>query len=153
MPNVRIFMSFDRDNDEDLHDLLLEQSRTQCSGFEISARSETAAMTDRWDERVRHQISQADEVIVICGEHTASSVRVKAELRIAQEEQKPYFLLWGRRERMRRQHVQLDVGYSAGSDRYDAPERPAPRGGGALQAGLTPIEARPADRAGRPAGQ
>jgi hypothetical protein len=100
MPNVRIFMSFDRDNDEDLHDLLLEQSRTQCSGFEISARSEAAAMTDRWDERVRHQISQADEVIVICGEHTASSVRVRAELRIAQEEQKPYFLLWGRRERM-----------------------------------------------------
>ena len=100
MSNVRIFMSFDRDNDEDLHDLLLEQSRTQCSGFEISARSETAAMTDRWDERVRHQISQVDEVIVICGEHTASSVRVKAELRITQEEQKPYFLLWGRRERM-----------------------------------------------------
>ena len=100
MPNVRVFMSFDPDNDEDLHDLLLEQSRTQCSGFEISARSETAAMTDRWDERVRHQISQVDEVIVICGEHTASSVRVKAELRIAQEEQKPYFLLWGRRERM-----------------------------------------------------
>jgi hypothetical protein len=100
MPNVRIFMSFDRDNDEDLHDLLLEQSRAQCSGFEISARSETAAMTDRWDERVRHQISQVDEVIVICGEHTALSVRMKAELRIAQEEQKPYFLLWGRRERM-----------------------------------------------------
>jgi hypothetical protein len=100
MPNVRIFMSFDRENDEDLHDLLLEQSRTQCSGFEISARSEAATMTDRWDEKVRRQISEVDEVIVICGEHTASSVRVNAELRIAQEQQKPYFLLWGRRERM-----------------------------------------------------
>ena len=100
MPNVRIFMSFDRDNDEDLHDLLLEQSRRQSSGFEISARSEAATMTDRWDEKVRRQISQVDEVIVICGEHTAASVQVNAELRIAQEEQKPYFLLWGRRERM-----------------------------------------------------
>ena len=100
MPNVRIFMSFDRDNDEDLHDLLLEQSRTQCSGFEISARSEAATMTDRWDEKVRRQISEVDEVIVICGEHTASSVRVSTELRVAQEEQKPYFLLWGRREGM-----------------------------------------------------
>jgi hypothetical protein len=100
MPNVRIFMSFDRDNDEDLHDLLLEQSRRQSSGFEISARSEATTMSDRWDERVRRQISDADEVIVICGEHTASSVRMNAELRIAQEEQKPYFLLWGRRERM-----------------------------------------------------
>ena len=100
MPNVRIFMSFDRENDEDLHDLLLEQSRRQSSGFEISARSEATTMTDRWDEKVRRQISEVDEVIVICGEHTASSVRVNAELRIAQEEQKPYFLLWGRRERM-----------------------------------------------------
>ncbi len=100
MPNVRIFMSFDRENDEDLHDLLLEQSRRQSSGFEISARSEATTMTDRWDDKVRRQISEVDEVIVICGEHTASSVRMNAELRIAQEEQKPYFLLWGRRERM-----------------------------------------------------
>lgn len=100
MPNVRVFMSFDPDNDEDLHDLLLEQSRRQSSGFVISARSDTATMTDRWDERVRRQISEVDEVIVICGEHTASSARVTTELRIAQEEQKPYFLLWGRRERM-----------------------------------------------------
>jgi hypothetical protein len=100
MANVRIFMSFDPDNDADLHDLLLEQSRKQSSGFEISARSDGATMTDHWDERVRRQISQADEVIVICGEHTGSSVRVSAELRIAQEEKKPYFLLWGRRDRM-----------------------------------------------------
>ena len=100
MPNVRVFMSFDPENDADLRDLLLEQSRRQCSGFEISARSEAVTMTDRWDESVRRQISGVDEVIVICGEHTASSVRVNAELRIAQEEQKPYFLLWGRRERM-----------------------------------------------------
>jgi hypothetical protein len=100
MPNIRIFMSFDPDNDSDLRDLLLEQSLREWSGFEISARSEAETMTDRWDERVRHQIAQADEVIVICGEHTASSVSVSAELRIAQEEQKPYFLLWGRRDRM-----------------------------------------------------
>ncbi len=100
MSNVRIFMSFDPENDKDLHDLLLEQSLRQSSGFKISARSEAATVTDGWDERLRRQISQADEVIVICGEHTASSVRVSAELRIAQEEQKPYFLLWGRRERM-----------------------------------------------------
>jgi hypothetical protein len=100
MPNVRVFMSFDPENDADLRDLLLEQSRRQCSGFEISARSEAVTMTERWDESVRRQISGVDEVIVICGEHTASSVRVNAELRIAQEEQKPYFLLWGRRERM-----------------------------------------------------
>ena len=100
MGNVRIFMSFDLDHDEDLHDLLLEQSMRRASGFEISARSEARAMTDLWDERLRRRMCEVDEVIVICGEHTEASVRVSAELRIAQEEEKPYFLLWGRRESM-----------------------------------------------------
>jgi len=57
-------------------------------------------MTDLWEETVRRRISEADEVIVICGEHTAASMRMSTELRIAQEEEKPYFLLWGRRESM-----------------------------------------------------
>ncbi len=100
MGNVHIFLSFDLDHDQDLHDLLLEQSLTRASGFEISARSEARTMTDLWDEKLRRRICAADEVIVICGEHTAASARVGAELRIAQEEQKPYFLLWGRRESM-----------------------------------------------------
>ena len=99
MANVRIFMSYDLENDEDLHDRLLEQSLKSSSGFEISARSD-AGTADRWDERVRRRICAADEVVVICGEHTGASHRVSAELRIAQEEKKPYFLLWGRRESM-----------------------------------------------------
>jgi hypothetical protein len=100
MGNVRIFMSFDLDHDQDLHDLLVEQSLRETSGFEIAARSEARTKTGLSDEKVRRRIRKADEVIVICGEHTESSVRVSAELRIAQEEQKPYFLLWGRRESM-----------------------------------------------------
>ena len=99
MANVRIFMSYDLENDGDLYDLVLEQSLKPSSGFEISARSD-AGTADRWDERVRRRICAADEVVVICGEHTKESPLVTAELRIAQEEQKPYFLLWGRRERM-----------------------------------------------------
>jgi hypothetical protein len=100
MGDVRIFMSFDLDHDEDLHHLLLEQSSKPTSGFEISARSEAGTMTDGWEARMRRRICEVDEVIVICGEHTAESQRVSAELRIAQEEEKPYFLLWGRRESM-----------------------------------------------------
>ena len=100
MANTRIFMSYDLENDEDLHDLLLEQSLRPSAPFEISARSDAGATADRWDEKVRRRICEADEVIVICGEHTESSPHVSAELRIAQEEQKPYFLLWGRRESM-----------------------------------------------------
>ena len=100
MGNVRIFMSFDLDHDGDLHDQLVEESSRLTAGFEISARSEAGAMTQRWEARVRRRISEVDEVIVICGEHTDASPRVGAEVRIAQEEKKPYFLLWGRRENM-----------------------------------------------------
>ena len=100
MGNVRIFISFDLDHDQDLHDQLLEQSSRQASGFEISARSEARTMSDLGDEKLRRRICEADEVIVICGEHTASSMPMSAELRVAQEKQKPYFLLWGRRESM-----------------------------------------------------
>lgn len=32
----------------------------------------------------------------MCGEHTDTASGVSAELAIAQEENKPYFLLWGR---------------------------------------------------------
>ena len=54
-------------------------------------------MTERWHAGVRRRVRDADEMIVICGEHTADSDRMNAELRIAEEEQKPYLLLWGRR--------------------------------------------------------
>ena len=57
-------------------------------------------MTDRWHAGVRRRMRDADEVVVICGEHTSTSERMNTELRIAREEEKPCLLLWGRRERM-----------------------------------------------------
>lgn len=98
--SVRVFTSVDLDHDEDLLGVLLAQSQQVSSRFEIVARSAPGEMTERWCERLRREIEQADEVIVICGEHTESSPRVSAELRMAQAGKKPYFLLWGRRERM-----------------------------------------------------
>lgn len=95
MSDVRVFVSFDLDHDDDLKDRLVDESRRPASGFEISARSEATG-----SERVRGRIVAADEMIVICGRHTDGSAQVSAEMRIAQEEQKPYFLLWGRREVM-----------------------------------------------------
>jgi len=99
MTNVRIFMSFDLDHDRDLHDRLLEESRNR-SLFAVASRSEGGAMTDQWAERLRTRIAAADEVVVICGEHTDESSRVTAELAMAREQHKPYMLLWGRRECM-----------------------------------------------------
>jgi antiphage defense system Thoeris ThsB-like protein len=95
---VRLYVSFDLEHDRDLHDRLLEQSAE--SAFTISSGSEAGDMTEAWVARVRLLITEADEVVVICGEHTNGSRRVSAELKIAQEERKPYVLLWGRREKM-----------------------------------------------------
>jgi hypothetical protein len=100
MTRIRIFVSFDGEHDVDLHDRLAAQSVTPGSGFELSARSHGGAVTEAWIVSSRTRIRAADEMVVICGEHTHASPRVAAELRIAQQESKPYLLLWGRRERM-----------------------------------------------------
>ena len=97
---VRIFLSYDVEHDADLGDRVSDYSRRGGSGFAVASRSAPGTMSDRWQAGVRPRKRDADELIVICGEHTAASERVNTELRIAQEERKPYLLLWGRRERM-----------------------------------------------------
>jgi antiphage defense system Thoeris ThsB-like protein len=46
-------------------------------------------------ETVRARIKATDMVIVICGEKTHTATGVDVELKITQEEKKPYFLLTG----------------------------------------------------------
>jgi hypothetical protein len=98
MTQARVYVSFDIEHDRELYERLLAESGS--SGFCVSGQSEFAITADAWSERARRRIRDADEVIVICGEHTEESPRMSAELRIAQEEQTPYFLLWGRRGMM-----------------------------------------------------
>jgi hypothetical protein len=97
---IRIFVSFDHEHDADLHDRLHAQSTSPGSNFEFSGCSRGGEMTQAWTASSRSRIRAADEVVVICGEHTHASPRMAAELRIAQEEERPYLLLWGRRELM-----------------------------------------------------
>lgn len=100
MNSIRVFMSFDLGHDKDLKARLLEEAAKPGSGFEVLGWSEMGKPMEGRSERVRAQIAAADEVIFICGAHTHDSLQVSAELGIAQEEEKPYFLLWGRREAM-----------------------------------------------------
>ncbi len=100
MARIRIFVSFDGDNDSDLHDQLDAQASRRGAPFELSACSQSGAMTDAWAARARTRIRDADEVVAICGEHTHASPRMAAELRMAREEGTPCLLVWGRRERM-----------------------------------------------------
>ena len=95
--SVRVFVSFDTEHDEHLYELLLEQSRLAASGFEVLGCSACLREGRLGSGILRQQIREADQVIVICGAHTGNSPSVAAELRIAREERKPHFLLWGRR--------------------------------------------------------
>ena len=56
-------------------------------------------ITEKWKKKVRDIIRRTDLTIVICGEHTHDADGVEAEVTIVQKENKPYFLLKGRREK------------------------------------------------------
>jgi hypothetical protein len=91
-----VYVSFDIRHDRELYERLLDQSAM--AGFTVSSRSETSFAAEVWDSRLRDRIRDADQMIVICGEHSHASQCMSDEVRIAQEEGTPYFLLWGRRE-------------------------------------------------------
>lgn len=96
MAKKRVFTSFDFDHDEDLRNLLVGQAKHPDSPFDLADWSVKEPMTGNWKEKVRTRIRGVDIVLVMCGEHTDTATGVSAELAIAQEEKKPYFLLWGR---------------------------------------------------------
>src|SRR2546428_11778087 len=92
---TRVYVSFDYDNDEDLKILLLGQAKNADSPFEISDTSIREATSD-WKAKARARIQRSQVVAVICGMSTHKAAGVAAEVTIAQEEGKPYFLLQGR---------------------------------------------------------
>lgn len=96
MAAKRAFISFDYDHDEDLRNLLVGQAKNPDTPFEIADRSIKEPLTGDWQAKVRRRMLCIDVVPIICGEYTHSAVGVAAELAIAREVGKPYFLLWGR---------------------------------------------------------
>ena len=100
MSDVRVFVSYDLEHDRELYALIIAQSKTQSSGFVIVGSSERPPAHLLCSEKTMNSIGEANQVIVICGEHSESSEVMSAELQVALQEGKPYFLLWGRREIM-----------------------------------------------------
>jgi hypothetical protein len=92
---ARVFTAFDYDHDESLKNLLVGQSKHEDTPFEMHDWSVKDPFSGDWKAKVREKIRKVDQVIVLCGEHTHEAIGVSAELKIAQEEKKPYFLLWG----------------------------------------------------------
>src|SRR3989304_6156206 len=94
----RVFISFDFDHDEDLKNLLVGQSKNEDSPFEIADWSIKEASPD-WKDKARERVKRSDVVAVMCGEHTDTAIGVSEEIRIARDEKKDYFLLWGRADK------------------------------------------------------
>lgn len=92
----RAFVSFDYDHDLDLKTLLVGQAKHSDSPFEIADYSVKEPLTGDWKAKVKERIKLVGVVIVMCGAHTDTATGVSAELEIAQELGKEYFLLNGR---------------------------------------------------------
>jgi len=95
MAKKRVFVSFDYDNDARLKDLLVGQSKLEDSPFELADWSIKEHMTGDWKEKARRRIRAVDVVCVLCGEKAHTATGVAAEVGLAQEEKKEYFLLKG----------------------------------------------------------
>jgi antiphage defense system Thoeris ThsB-like protein len=95
MAKTKVFVSFDYDHDETLKDFLVGQSKLKDSPFDLADWSIKEPQTGDWKEKARKRIKGVDVVAVICGLHTDTATGVSAEVTIAQEEKKDYFLFAG----------------------------------------------------------
>lgn len=91
--NKRVFISFDFDHDEGTKKILAGQAKLPDSPFDFKDASVKEPLTGDWKDKVKRRMDNIDVVIVLCGEHTDRASGVAAELTIAQEKDKKYFLL------------------------------------------------------------
>lgn len=93
MSKKRAFISFDIDHDEGTKQMLAGQAKLPDSPFDFKDNSVKNHLTGDWKEKVRKRMDNIDVVIVLCGTQTHTASGVSAELSIAKEKNKPYFLL------------------------------------------------------------
>jgi hypothetical protein len=89
----RVFISFDVDNDKGTKEMLAGQANLPDSPFEFTDASLKEPLTGDWKEKVKRRMDNIDVVIVLCGEKTHTATGVAAELTIAKDKEKSYFLL------------------------------------------------------------
>jgi len=93
MANKRVFISFDYDNDEGAKIMLAGQAQLPDSPFDFKDASVKDHLTGDWKEKIRRRMDNVDIVVILCGEKTHTATGVAAELEIAKEKGKDYFLL------------------------------------------------------------
>lgn len=93
MAKKRVFISFDYDNDDGAKIMLAGQAKHEDSPFDFKDASLKEPLSGDWKAKVRRRMDNIDVVVVLCGESTHTAKGVAAELEIAQEKEKEYFLL------------------------------------------------------------
>jgi len=89
----RVFISFDFDNDSGAKTMLAGQAKHEDSPFDFKDSSLKEHLTGDWKEKIEKRMDNIDVVIVLCGEKTDKAAGVAAELTIAKNKKKEYFLL------------------------------------------------------------
>lgn len=86
----RVFVSFDFDNDQDLKNLLVGQSRNKVTNFNLSDWSLKEAQPMRtWEALARARIKRSHMVLVLVGARTHRASGVLKEVKMAREENIP----------------------------------------------------------------
>ena len=93
MYKKRAFISFDYDNDSTVKMYLGGQAKNPDSPFDFKDNSVKAHLSGDWEQKVQRRMDNIDVVIVLCGTKTHTAQGVAAELRIAKQMNKKYFLL------------------------------------------------------------
>src|SRR5690349_14470337 len=93
MAKKRVFISFDYHNDKGAKVMLAGQALLPDSPFDFKDNSVDDHLAGDWQEKVKRRMDNIDVVIVLCGEKTHTARGVAAELRIAKDKGKDYFLL------------------------------------------------------------
>lgn len=91
----RAFISFDYDNDGTIKTYLAGQAKNPDSPFDFKDNSVKAHLTGDWEQKVQRRMDNIDVMIVLCGTKTHIAEGVAAELKIAKDLNKKYFLLAG----------------------------------------------------------
>ncbi len=108
MSQVRVFVSFDLDHDNDCKDRLVRQIAPAGSRFGVNDWSIREVAAD-WQVKARKRIANTDLMLVICGEHTDVAASVNNEIVLARDANKPYLLLDGRGGRAKKPKTALET--------------------------------------------
>lgn len=97
VPQLKVFASFDCDRDEKLLQRLLAEGKDPDTKFTVVDRSTRGPLSEEGMNKLCERISRVDVVLVLCGQWTHRAPNVNAEVQVARELGKRYYLLKGRR--------------------------------------------------------